>query len=428
MKSASAIDPEAMLKKLRKLESNRICPNCGVEATIVGFGNVCIKFRTFVCDLCKTSHQAISHRVKSVTMSTWSYDEVCNIRDGGNSVALKTWLAKAPAYGQRYNGGTRPKSGDKIDVYKKFISDCYDKEMFLGSTEEPQKTVVVSTSAPSKAVSKSTAKPFATVVNPNPEISLLDDFPVSSTNKTDDFGAFCAAPSQEDSFGEFSFAAPDAAHTPAPTSNGFDFDAFQSAPVSSNPTTSFFEADFSTPALTTTAGSQSDPFGVFNMMPSPAAIPPQQPILSTIPPTHYPASMPQAPFANIIQQTFASASGQTGPPRSAYTPSAAAGPFPVIQTTRTEDVMRADAISSMGGMMGPTQGQGMAFGGVLRPTFAPPYGVGPPRPPNMGMGMVPGNSFAPMHHNAAGVYGQPGWNAFGSVSGTPTMQSHRPAW
>jgi hypothetical protein len=35
-----------------------------------------VKYSTFVCDMCKTSHQAISHRCKSVSMSTWTLAEV----------------------------------------------------------------------------------------------------------------------------------------------------------------------------------------------------------------------------------------------------------------------------------------------------------------------------------------------------------------
>ena len=59
--------PEAILKALRRLDGNKLCPNCG-HFNDFGYGSVCVKYKTFVCDLCKTSHQAISHRVKSLTM------------------------------------------------------------------------------------------------------------------------------------------------------------------------------------------------------------------------------------------------------------------------------------------------------------------------------------------------------------------------
>lgn len=54
----------------------------------------------------KTSHQAISHRVKSISMSNWSLDEVRELTDhqsGGNLAAQHIWLEKAPPTGGKYN-------------------------------------------------------------------------------------------------------------------------------------------------------------------------------------------------------------------------------------------------------------------------------------------------------------------------------------
>ena len=89
------------------------CPNCGTEASRgVGFGHVCVKYKTFICDMCKASHQAISHRVKSVSMSTWTLEEVQELmqeRGGGNEVCRQTILASAPPFGKKYNGGKNVK-------------------------------------------------------------------------------------------------------------------------------------------------------------------------------------------------------------------------------------------------------------------------------------------------------------------------------
>lgn len=52
-----------LLAKLRKHSSNRECPNCGTVSRL-GHGHVCMKFGTFICPMCKTSHQAYSHLVK----------------------------------------------------------------------------------------------------------------------------------------------------------------------------------------------------------------------------------------------------------------------------------------------------------------------------------------------------------------------------
>lgn len=142
--TASA-NAENRLKKIRKLESNMTCPNCGTRGQQgIGFGNVCVKYKTFVCDSCKTSHQAISHRVKSVTMSTWTEAEVDELLDqngGGNLACQHIWLAKAPIYGGRYSGGGsgsgggyRPKQGDRIEIFKNFVVDAYEYQLFKADT------------------------------------------------------------------------------------------------------------------------------------------------------------------------------------------------------------------------------------------------------------------------------------------------------
>lgn len=51
---SNKITPELRLKKLRRLEHNIVCPNCGTAAPQgLGFGSVCVKFNTFICDLCE---------------------------------------------------------------------------------------------------------------------------------------------------------------------------------------------------------------------------------------------------------------------------------------------------------------------------------------------------------------------------------------
>ena len=37
-----------------------------------GFKNVCTKFGTFVCDGCKSAHQGISHRCKTIGQATFT--------------------------------------------------------------------------------------------------------------------------------------------------------------------------------------------------------------------------------------------------------------------------------------------------------------------------------------------------------------------
>lgn len=76
--------------------------------------------------MCKTSHQAISHRVKSVSMSAWTIEEVRELMDGnggGNAAAKHIWLLNAPPPGGKYPGGQRPRQGDRVEIFKQFVID-----------------------------------------------------------------------------------------------------------------------------------------------------------------------------------------------------------------------------------------------------------------------------------------------------------------
>jgi hypothetical protein len=156
---------EKYLKQVRKLPSNLRCPNCGSESTTnLGFGSVCVKFKTFICDLCKTSHQAISHRVKSVSMSEWTMEEVKELtaeRSGGNAAALHTWLLNAPSVGCTYPGGKRPRKGDDVTVFKQFILDCYEHGKFRAETPFDPSSVVEEITSPAGSAATS-PRPGAT--------------------------------------------------------------------------------------------------------------------------------------------------------------------------------------------------------------------------------------------------------------------------
>ena len=179
------------------------CPNCGTSAPPgIGFGNMCVKYKTFICDLCKTSHQAISHRVKSFSMSAWTMDEVMELtieRNGGNYVALHVWLGNAPPPGGKYPGGYRPKEGDRVEIFKQFITDCYEHGKFRSNTPFDPSTAPTESctlnqkpstesrsNTPAKAERRETPPPSAQrrqqppAVQPTQEVDLLafgyDDF------------------------------------------------------------------------------------------------------------------------------------------------------------------------------------------------------------------------------------------------------------
>ena len=126
----SSTAAEKKVKKLARLPSNSVCANCGTTKKF-GFSTVCIKYFTFVCSNCKSSHQAISHRCKSLTMSSWTDAEVAELERKGNDYARRTWLKNAPPVGQ----GGRPKEGDHIDVFKRFVVDVYERKRYYGEDD-----------------------------------------------------------------------------------------------------------------------------------------------------------------------------------------------------------------------------------------------------------------------------------------------------
>ena len=58
------------LNKLRRLPDNKRCATCTHEERM-GFKDVCMKFKIFICSDCKSAHQSFSHRckVRAVTLS-----------------------------------------------------------------------------------------------------------------------------------------------------------------------------------------------------------------------------------------------------------------------------------------------------------------------------------------------------------------------
>ncbi|KAI2497162.1 hypothetical protein MHU86_17365 [Fragilaria crotonensis] len=235
---------EEKVKRLAKLKSNTICPNCGTEKKF-GFGSVCIKFYTFVCNECKSSHQAISHRCKSTTMSSWTDEEVAELERKGNEYCLGTWLKHAPPCGQ--NG--RPQPGSDLTVYKRFVVDAYENKRYFGNYDGPV-SATVAVAAPQAQVARAAPPPRsaartdfqrmkqvpAPASAPTPPLVDLLDFasPVSLTTTAtpapsiDLFGDFTSAQSEAPTFD--AFAVP-SSQAPAPAANN---DLFESLNQNSN--------------------------------------------------------------------------------------------------------------------------------------------------------------------------------------------------
>ncbi|KOO29152.1 rev interacting-like protein, partial [Chrysochromulina tobinii] len=107
------------LNNLRKLAANKSCATCTYEDKM-GFKDVCMKFKIFICSDCKSAHQAFSHRCKSITMSNWTHAEVMELdasTNGGNEIHNATYLARMPP------GYKRPMKGCHPNAHMKYLNN-----------------------------------------------------------------------------------------------------------------------------------------------------------------------------------------------------------------------------------------------------------------------------------------------------------------
>ena len=173
----------AKLTALRRLPGNKRCPNCGTESRL-GFTAVCVKYATFVCDVCKSSHQAFSHRTKSVTMSHWTMDEVKPLDEangGGNDAARRVWFARMS---DADRAAYQPREGDDVDKFKQFVQLAYEEQKWRG---DPSSAVAASNAAAAKPAaapvqrSRSAPAPYAGA-NPTPTLARVVSAPSAHGN------------------------------------------------------------------------------------------------------------------------------------------------------------------------------------------------------------------------------------------------------
>jgi len=120
----------AKIKEIRKEEANKVCFNCKEK----GPAYLNTTHYTFVCTQCAGIHREFNHRVKSVTVSTFSDDEVAHlVNEGGNAAASKSWLAKWDP-----KRDPVPDSSDKTKM-KEFISRIFVTKEFMKTDKDKDK-------------------------------------------------------------------------------------------------------------------------------------------------------------------------------------------------------------------------------------------------------------------------------------------------
>ncbi|XP_065852542.1 probable ADP-ribosylation factor GTPase-activating protein AGD14 [Euphorbia lathyris] len=120
---------EKIIRGLMKLPPNRRCINCNS----LGPQYVCTNFWTFVCMTCSGIHREFTHRVKSVSMSKFTSQEVEALQNGGNQRAREIYLRDWDQQRQRLPDNS---NADKV---REFIKTIYVDKKYAGgkSHEKP---------------------------------------------------------------------------------------------------------------------------------------------------------------------------------------------------------------------------------------------------------------------------------------------------
>lgn len=120
---------EKIIRGLMKLPPNRRCINCNS----LGPQYVCTTFWTFVCITCSGIHREFTHRVKSVSMAKFNFQEVDALQNGGNQRARDLYLKDWDFQRQRL-----PDSSN-VNKVREFIRNVYVDKRYAGtkSSEKP---------------------------------------------------------------------------------------------------------------------------------------------------------------------------------------------------------------------------------------------------------------------------------------------------
>jgi hypothetical protein len=299
---------EQTVRKLSKKPANCICANCGTHKKL-GFGSVCIKFHTFVCNNCKSSHQAISHRCKSLTMSSWSDAEVEELRRKGNDYARRTWLKNAPPVGS----GGRPQEGDDVNVFKRFVVDVYESKRYYGEDGGAQQAAPAPTPQ-TRAAPKQIAA-FAVPAQPPASFAVPASKPLPRKMEPVARPSFPApAPPVLDLL---DFSAPSSATPPGMFQANFDAFSSSPAPVASvlAPVAQATDSSFNfmnsapSPAATTASSNFADFSGMLSG-PAPVA---QTQTQATASSSGFSFMNTSAPVASTLNDAFADFSGMSAP-------------------------------------------------------------------------------------------------------------------
>jgi hypothetical protein len=119
-KSKRAEKVKEELRKLTLLEDNKYCIDCGMRGPLYAV----LDFHIFVCSQCSAIHRGAQHKVKGISMSEFTDEELTGMKIGGNATAKKVWL-------QGFRGPL-PREGDEKAI-KDHIRHVFDEKRYYSA-------------------------------------------------------------------------------------------------------------------------------------------------------------------------------------------------------------------------------------------------------------------------------------------------------
>ena len=103
---------DAEMKRLSKLPENRVCADCPEKMP----SYVNLTHRSFVCTTCSGIHRELQSKVKGVSMSSFSEEDIAAMTSGGNAVCNSTYLAL-------YNNEVPMPAGTYVVILLSYFAD-----------------------------------------------------------------------------------------------------------------------------------------------------------------------------------------------------------------------------------------------------------------------------------------------------------------
>jgi hypothetical protein len=164
---------EKMKEDLRKLvntEGNKHCAVCATRGPIYAV----VDFQIFVCSTCSAIHRSMQHKVKGLSMSEFTDEELAALRVGGNVRAATIWKAGYHL--------SPPPAGDDYRV-RECIRACFEERRFFdrAAFTALQEDIATAILPPVKVLTSLDAMPMPQASAPTRAAGAQSTTPASTT-------------------------------------------------------------------------------------------------------------------------------------------------------------------------------------------------------------------------------------------------------